>query len=145
VLVFPRSSPQDIATNELVNRLRDHTIPDTLAGTGVVAHMSGPTATFIDMGSVLSSRLPLFIGAVVVVSLLLLVMIFRSVAIPTDCRCHEPAVVRRRCGRGHRDFPARLARQPQAGSHRLTDPGHAVAIIFGLSTDYEMFLVSRVH
>ncbi|CAN5842914.1 hypothetical protein BH20ACT4_BH20ACT4_11010 [soil metagenome] len=78
VTVFPDSSPQDEATAELVDRLRDETIP----ASGVSSRVGGFTAASVDFSEYLGSRLPLLIGSVLVLSFLLLMAVFRSILVP---------------------------------------------------------------
>src|SRR3546814_359415 len=80
--IIPRSAPQDEATSGLVHRLRQEIVPEVLEGTGADAHVSGLTAVFIDLADKVGRRLPIFIGAVVGVSFLLLMAVFRSVLVP---------------------------------------------------------------
>jgi len=77
--VFPRTSPQAAATTTLLNRLRDNVIPPIERSTRSAVYVGGTTALFADFSSLLSSKLPLFIGAVVLISALLLLAVFRSV------------------------------------------------------------------
>ena len=80
--VYPTTSPQASATNDLINHLRQSTIPEATADTGVTVYVGGTTAIFADFAKVLSSKLPLFIGLVVLLSFLLLAIVFRSLVIP---------------------------------------------------------------
>jgi uncharacterized membrane protein YdfJ with MMPL/SSD domain len=82
--VVPTSAPQDEATTDLVHRLRDDVIPEALADApGAQVHVGGQTAMFIDMSDRISDRLVWSIGAVILLSVLLLTMVFRSVAVPS--------------------------------------------------------------
>ena len=81
--VVPTSAPQDEATTDLVHRLRDDVIPRALADVpGAEVHVGGQTAMFIDISDRISGRLVGFIGAVVLLSVLLLIIAFRSIAVP---------------------------------------------------------------
>jgi RND superfamily putative drug exporter len=80
--VYPDSAPQDAATTNLVYHLRQETVPTAVAGTGLTVLVGGTTALFVDFAHVLSTKLPLFIGLVVLLSFLLLSMVFRSIVIP---------------------------------------------------------------
>ena len=80
--VYPASAPQDAATTNLVYHLRQQTIPAAESGSGLTVLVGGTTAIFIDFAHVLSAKLPLFIGLVVLLSFLLLSVVFRSVVIP---------------------------------------------------------------
>ncbi len=82
ITVYPKSSPQAAATTDLIDHLRQTTIPQAVSGSGVQVSVGGNTAIFVDFARVLSSKLPLFIGLVVVLSFLLLSIVFRSIVIP---------------------------------------------------------------
>ena len=79
---FPADSPQSERTEELVRNLRDDVLPAAADGSGLVAHVGGQTASGIDFAQVLSARLPWFIGAVLLLSFMLLLVVFRSVLVP---------------------------------------------------------------
>src|SRR6185437_9473550 len=80
--VFPNSAPQDATTTNLIYHLRDHTIPQTVGSSGVKILVGGQTAIAVDFAHVLSSKLPLFIALVVILSFILLAIVFRSFVIP---------------------------------------------------------------
>ena len=80
--VYPTTSPQSAATTDLVDRLRDTIIPRATAGTVVTVYVGGPTATYIDIGALLGSPLLPFIAVVLAIGFVLLLIVFRSVAIP---------------------------------------------------------------
>jgi putative drug exporter of the RND superfamily len=82
IQVIPASSPQSQRTTELVGTLRDDVIPTALRGSDVAVHVGGRTASSIDVSERLSARLPIFIGAVLVLSFLLLMAVFRSLLVP---------------------------------------------------------------
>jgi putative drug exporter of the RND superfamily len=82
IVVHPASAPQAAATGSLVHHLRSTVIPQATAGTGVRVLVGGETAAGVDASSYVSQRLPLVIGLVILLSVLLLVAVFRSVAIP---------------------------------------------------------------
>ncbi|HSB84673.1 MAG TPA: MMPL family transporter, partial [Ilumatobacteraceae bacterium] len=82
ITAYPATSPQDAKTETLVHTLRDDVLPASLAGTGADSFVTGQTAAFIDISERLSARLPLFIFAVVGLSFLLLMTVFRSVLVP---------------------------------------------------------------
>ena len=150
VNVYPDSAPQDAATTDLVNHLRRrHRSPRPSATSGVNILVGGTTAIYIDFANVLSAKLPLFIGLVVVLSFLLLMTVFRSLVIPLTAACHEPALHRRRARHSGGGLP--VGRPGLAHRHQGTSPVEAFlpvmlfAILFGLSMDYQVFLVSRMH
>src|SRR5207245_9962020 len=80
--VYPSTAPQDATTSDLVHRLRDQIVPQTMQGTGVHVLVGGITAIFIDFAHKIAGRLPLLIGVVILLSFLLLMAVFRSVVVP---------------------------------------------------------------
>ncbi len=80
--VFPKTAPQDAATTDLIYQLRNDTIPEAVGDSGVKILVGGDTAIFVDFAHVLSSKLPLFIALVVILSFILLAIVFRSFVIP---------------------------------------------------------------
>ena len=80
--VYPHSAPQDAATTTLINHLRTQTVPNAVGHSSLTVYIGGLTAVFLDFAHVLSSKLPLFIGLVVLLSFLLLALVFRSLVIP---------------------------------------------------------------
>ena len=147
-MAIPATSPQDAATEALVRRLRDDVLPAAVAGDGD-HFVTGQTAAYIDISERLGSRLPYFIGVVVVLSFLLLMIVFRSVVVPLKAAVMNllsiGACLRRRgrrlpVGLGQRADRARLDRARSAAFL----PMIMFAILFGLSMDYEVFLLSRV-
>src|SRR4029078_7452842 len=85
--VFPTTAPQDEATANLVSRLRDRIIPAATAGSGAHVLVGGVTASADDYASDTESQLPVFIGAVLVLSFLLLMLVFRSLLVPLKAVC----------------------------------------------------------
>ena len=82
ITAYPTTSPEASQTTDLIDHLRQTTIPAVVTGTGVSVYVGGNTAIFVDFARVLATKLPLFIGLVVVLSFLLLAMVFRSLVIP---------------------------------------------------------------
>ena len=150
VTVAPRSSPQSAATTMLVQRMRDRVVPGALAGSGVTVDVGGATAGFVDQSEPVASRLPLFIAGVVGLSFLLLLSAFRSSADRAEGRRDEPAVDRRGVRRdGATSRVAAGSAASCSGIDRATPvapfiPVMMFAVLFGLSMDYEVFLISRV-
>lgn len=147
VSVEPATGPQDKATGELVQRLRDRLAGD-LDGTGVEAYVGGSTAAVIDFADFTASRLPLFVGVVLALSFVLLMVVFRSVLVPLK------AVVVNLLSIGAA-FGAVVALFQWSWAVDLLDlnaaapveawvPMMLVAIVFGLSMDYKVFLISRI-
>jgi RND superfamily putative drug exporter len=144
VLVFPTTAPQDTATNELVTHLRSAVLPPLEARTGATYLVGGATAAADDFATAVSDRLPLFILVVVGLSALLLMAVFRSVLIPLK------AAVLNLLSIGAALGVITLVFQNgwfgvQTGPIEAFVPVMIFAIVFGLSMDYEVFLVSRMH
>ncbi len=146
--VYPRSSPQAYATTVLVRDLREHVIPPIEARTGTVAYVGGVTAGTVDFATVLAHKLPLFIGVVVLLSALLLTVVFRSLVIPVQAAVMNLLSIGASLGVIVAIFqwgwlPGLLGVSP--GPIESFIPVMLFAIVFGLSMDYEVFLVSRIH
>ncbi len=146
--VYPSSSPQAYATTVLVKDLRAHVIPPVAARTGAVVYVGGVTAGAVDFATVLAHKLPLFIGVVVLLSALLLMVVFRSLVIPLQAAVMNLLSIGASLGVivmifqwGW--FPGLLGVSP--GPIESFIPVMLFAIVFGLSMDYEVFLVSRIH
>ena len=145
---FPRSAPQDAATTDLVQRLRDDTLPPVERATGTTLLIAGSTAIGIDFNGVLSEKLPLFIGVVVLLAALLLLVVFRSLVIPLQAAVMNLLSIGASLG-----VAVAIFQYGWLGGLLGVDPGPIDAfipvmlfsIVFGLSMDYEVFLVSRIH
>jgi RND superfamily putative drug exporter len=147
IKAFPRSAPQDRATTDLVNHLRHDVLPPVAQRTGVTALVGGFTAGSIDFSRVLSDKLPLFIGVVVVLSALLLFVIFRSLVIPIQAGLMNLLSIGGALGATvlvfqHGWFAGVLG--IEKGPIEPWIPVLMFAVVFGLSMDYEVFLISRV-
>ncbi len=144
VTVNPTSAPQDEATSELVRRLRDTVIPSS----GVEAMVGGQTAASLDFASYLGGRLPLLIGAVLVLSFLLLMAVFRSVLVPLKAVVMNLLSIGAAYGVIVAIFQWGWAKDligvGKEGPIEAWVPMMLFAIIFGLSMDYEVFLLSRI-
>jgi RND superfamily putative drug exporter len=146
--VTPTTSPQDQRTSELVQTLRDDVVPAATAGSGVDVYVGGNTATEEDMADKIAERLPFFIGAVVILSVLLLMAAFRSVWVPLVSAAFNLLSIAAAYGVVVAVF------QWQWGSSLLGVDGEVpivsfiplfmFAILFGLSMDYNVFLQSRI-
>lgn len=146
--VVPLTSPQDHATRDLIAELRENVIPEVLADSGVRVDVGGITAAFVDMGEHLSQRLPYFIAAVIGLSFVLLMMVFRSVLVPIKAAimnllsigaAYGVVVAVFQWGWGNELFGI-----SKTGPIEPFLPLMLFAILFGLSMDYEVFLLSRV-
>jgi RND superfamily putative drug exporter len=149
ITVIPTTSPQSTATSDLVDTLRAHVIPDALAGTGVQAHVGGEVAVNVDFANVLTAKLPLFLAVIVGLSFLLLLLAFRSLLIPFTAAVMNLLSAAASFGVVTAFFQwgwgSRLLGMGGAGPVEAFLPVMLIAILFGLSMDYQVFLVSRMH
>ena len=147
--VFPRTSPQAAATTTLLNRLRDNVIPPIERSTRSAVYVGGTTALFADFSSLLSSKLPLFIGAVVLISALLLLAVFRSVCVAVKAIAMNLLTVAAAFGVVVAIFQwgwlGGVIGISTTSPIAAFLPVMVFAIVFGLSMDYEVFLMSRMH
>jgi RND superfamily putative drug exporter len=148
VTVIPTGSPQDKQTQELVNRLRDEVVPNELGKSGITAEIGGVTAALEDQSDYIKGRMPLFIAGVVGLSFLLLLVAFHSPLISLKAAVMNLLSVSAAYG-----VMTVVAKGGTIG--QLVGIDHEVpvapfmpvmmfAILFGLSMDYEVFLVSRI-
>jgi RND superfamily putative drug exporter len=148
ITVYPDSSPQAAATTDLIDHLRSSTIPTSVSGTGVEVYVGGNTAIFVDFARVLSSKLPLFIGLVVLLSFLLLSMVFRSIVIPLTAAVMNILSIGAAFGILVAVFQwgwlGSVFQVEKPGPIEAFLPVMLFAILFGLSMDYEVFLISRI-
>ena len=148
-LAYPKSAPQDAATSDLITRLRGHTIPAAAQGSGLVVYVGGLTAIFADFSHVLTSKLWLFIGVVVLLSFLLLAIVFRSIVVPAKAAVMNLLSAAAAFGILTAVFEwgwlGGLFGVSRAGPVEAFLPVMLFAILFGLSMDYEVFLVMRIH
>jgi RND superfamily putative drug exporter len=144
---IPSTSPQAAATTKLLRRLRHTVIPGASGETRVL--VGGQTAIYEDFSRVLSAKLPLFIGVVVLLSFLLLTVVFRSLVIPAMAAAMNLLSVAAGFGVVVAVFQwgwaAHLIGVDHAGPIEAFAPVLVFAILFGLSMDYEVFLVSRIY
>jgi putative drug exporter of the RND superfamily len=147
--VYPDGSPQAASTSALLGALRGHVVPDASAGTGVHVLIGGQTATSADFASVLSSKLPLFIGVIVLLSFLLLTAVFRSLVIPATAAIMNLLSAAAAFGVitavFQRGWFASLLGINTTGPIEPFVPVLMFAILFGLSMDYEVFLLARIY
>jgi RND superfamily putative drug exporter len=147
-IVTPTTSSQDAATTDLTRHLRNTVLPQATAGTGITAHVGGITALFDDLATQLQTRLPIFIGVVLLLSFLLLMLVFRSIVVPLK------AVIMNLLSIGaaygvivaifQNGWMKNLIGIGKEGPIEAWVPMMLFAIIFGLSMDYEVFLLSRI-
>ena len=143
--------PADPVTSDLVGRLRTTVIPDATRGEGITAYVGGVTAAYDDLAAVISARLPLVIGVVLALSFLVLLAAFRSVLVPLKAiLCNLLAV-----GAAFGILTAFFQWGWGLGLIGLQNQYHSVpiasyvplimfAVLFGMSTDYEVFLISQI-
>ena len=148
MVVIPTTSPQDVRTQQLVNRIRQDVVPAVTQGTGVRALVTGETAAAVDSSNHLSKRLPYVIVGVVILSFLLLMAVFRSVAVPVKAAIMNLLSVGAAYGVIVAVFQwGWLGSVVGIGKTGPIDPWVPLmmfTILFGLSMDYEVFLLSRV-
>jgi RND superfamily putative drug exporter len=148
ITVIPVSGPQHADTEDLVHELRDEVLPDVTAGTGADVHVGGVVAVGIDSNSNTVERLPFLIGGVVALSMLLLLLSFRSIAIPVTAAVMNLLSVAAAYGvialvlEG--GWLGQLIGIDTATPMPAFIPVLVFAVLFGLSMDYEVFLISRM-
>jgi len=147
--VYPTGSPQDASTSDLLTTLRQTVIPHAATGTHLGVLVGGQTAQAADEAAQLSSKLPLFIGMVVALSFLLLMVVFRSLLIPATAAVMNLLSAAAAFGVIVAVFQwgwlGNVLGVPRSGPISPMVPILMFAVLFGLSMDYEVFLVSRMH
>ncbi len=148
IAVLPNSSPDAVTTAELVSRLRNDVIPPAVAGTNAHVFVGGQTAAFIDLGNRISERLPYLIASVVALSFLVLMTAFRSLIVPLTAAvmnllsvgaAYGVVVAVFQWGWG-KDLIGLESTIPIVS----VVPMMMFAILFGLSMDYQVFLLTRI-
>ena len=146
--VIPTTSPQDAETETTLHRLRDDVIPPATDGTGLDVAVTGGTAVSVDFSTYLGDRLPLFIGVVLALSFLLLMTVFRSVLVPLKAVVMNLISIGAAYGLVVMVFQWGWMKDivgiGKGGPIEPFIPMMMFAIVFGLSMDYEVFLLSRV-
>ncbi|MYD65673.1 MAG: MMPL family transporter [Chloroflexi bacterium] len=145
--VYPATAPQDPATADLVGRLRTDVIPGAVAGSTLAVNVAGTVPLGVDFTDYLSTRTPVFFAAVLVLSFLLLLIVFRSVLVPIKAVVMNLLSIAAAYGVvaavfQHGWFGSLIG--VDAGPIEPFIPMMLFAIVFGLSMDYEVFLLSRV-
>ena len=149
IFAVPATAPQDAETSALLDRLRDDVIPQATAGTPLKAYVGGNTAAFEDVTDKVAGRLPVFIALVIGLSVLLLMMVFRSLWIPLVSALLNLLSVAAAYG-----VVVAVFQEGIGASLIGSDSGIPIisflpvmlfAILFGLSMDYNVFLLSRIH
>lgn len=148
LIVVPTTSPQDDATVTTIERLRSEVFPEALAGTAATAHVGGQTATILDVAQRVTERLPIFIAAVIVLSFVLLMMLFRSILVPLKAALLNLLSIGASYGLLVMVFQWGWGKELIGLETTIPVvsfvPMFMFAILFGLSMDYEVFLLSRV-
>ena len=146
--VYPVGSPQDQSTTNLINDLRGTVIPAALHGQHLQVLVGGATAIGNDVAAQLSSKLPLFVGMVVALSVILLMIVFRSLAIPLTAAVMNLLSAAAAFGVITAVFQwgwlKSLVGVTNTGPVSPFIPILMFAVLFGLTTDYQVFLVSRI-
>ena len=148
MIAYPETTPQDERTDEVVRQARDVTLPPIEEQTGARVSMGGATATNLDFSQTIRDKLPLFIGVVVGLSLLLLAVVFRSLLIPVKAGIFNLLSIAGAFGVVTLIFQdGNLAGLFGDATGPIDSflPILVFAVVFGLSMDYEVFLVSRMH
>jgi putative drug exporter of the RND superfamily len=147
--VYPTTSPQSKDTTDLLDRIRSEVIPPIEARTNTQLHVGGINAIFEDFGEAITEKLPLFIGVVVLLSALLLMIVFRSILVPLKAMAMNLLSIGAAFGLIVAVFQwgwgASLIGVDSTGPIISFLPIFLFSIVFGLSMDYEVFLMSRIH
>ncbi|GAA1889905.1 MMPL family transporter [Streptantibioticus ferralitis] len=147
--VVPSTAPQSQATSDLINRLRHDVVPAAEAGTDLRVQVGGVTAGYDDFASVIVSKLPVFVGVVITLGGVLLLLAFRSLGIPLKAALMNVAAVASSFGVVVAIFQwgwgSELLGLGRAGPIEPFLPVIMVSVLFGLSMDYQVFLVSRMY
>jgi RND superfamily putative drug exporter len=148
VFVTPTSAPQDEQTDQLVDRLRDDVVPKATSGGSAAAYVSGQTAAFKDIADRIMQRLPLFLLYIIGVTLIVLTMAFRSIVVSATAAI--TTILSAFVGFGVLTLVVQeghllgLTGLDRTGPIETFVPPIAFAILFGLSMDYMVFLMSRI-
>ncbi|MEU1269329.1 MMPL family transporter [Streptomyces sp. NPDC005799] len=147
--VYSKDSPQNANTTDLNNRLVDHTLPDAVSGTSAKGYVTGTTAAQVDFRDIVASRLPLIIAVVVGLAFLVILAVFRGLLVAVKAAVLNVLSIGASYGVVVAVFQWGWG-GPALGVHGKVPiesyvPMMMFAIIFGLSMDYEIFLLSRVH
>jgi putative drug exporter of the RND superfamily len=149
IQVIPTTSPQDAETSDLIQRLRHEVIPPAQQGTTMRVYVGGQTAIFDDFAGVLTGKIPLFIGVIVGLGFLLLLVAFRSLLVPLTAAVMNLLAAGASFGVVVAFFQWGWGSEAlglgRAGPVEAFLPAFMLAILFGLSMDYQVFLVSRMH
>ncbi len=148
MIVIPTTGPQSPATEDLIHRVRDEVVPEALAAPGQAVHVGGLTASQVDESEYMAPRLPLFIGAVIGVSFILLLVVFRALLVAVKAALMNLLAI----GAAYGVMAVALRGGWLGGLLGITEPTPIptwapmmmFALLFGLSMDYEVFLLTRI-
>ncbi|HWV23221.1 MAG TPA: MMPL family transporter [Thermomicrobiales bacterium] len=147
--IIPTTGPQDKATADLVTKLRDDVLPAATEGTGITDYVAGSTSATIDLSHKISDRMPLFFAVVIGLSVVVLIVVFRSLVVPIKAALTTLLSVGAAFGALVAVFQwgwfDSLLGVDSTGPIESFLPMILFGVLFGLSMDYEMFLLSRVH
>ena len=148
LIAYPATGEQNAATNALVNQLRGHVLPRATAGTGIRAYLTGPNAGNVSFANLVGQRLPWLIGVVVALSMVLLLVMFRSVTVAVKAAVMNLLSISAAYGVlvliVQDGWLGRLFGFPEKMPVTTWVPMFLFVILFGLSMDYEVFLLSRI-
>ena len=148
LIAYPTTGEQDPATDTLVNLMSDTVLPRATAGTGISAYVTGPNAGNVSFANLISQRLPWLIGVVLALSMLLLLVVFRSVVIAVKAAVMNLLSITAAYGVlvmvSQNGWLGSLFGFPEKVPVTTWVPMFLFVILFGLSMDYEVFLLSRV-
>ena len=148
LIAYPATGAQDAATNALANRISGQVLPEATAGTGIRAYLTGPNAANVTFANIIGQRLPWLIAAVVGLSMLLLLYVFRSVVVAVKAAVMNLLSITAAYGVltaiTQWGWGGRLFGFPERMPVTTWVPVFLFVILFGLSMDYEVFLLSRI-
>jgi RND superfamily putative drug exporter len=147
--VYSKQSPQSADTTDLTNRIVHNTLPDAVSGTSAKGYVTGTTAAQVDFRDIVSSRLPLIIGVVVALAFLIILAVFRGLLVAVKAAVLNVLSIAASYGVVVAVFQWGWGGPALGVSGKVPIESYVpmmmFAIIFGLSMDYEIFLLSRVH
>ena len=148
IIAYPTTSPQSASTASLVHHLRDDVLPDTLAGTGARAYVGGQTAAYEDIAAILQTRQLVFLVVVIGIIFVLIAMAFRSIVVAAKAALTTALSALAAFGVliavFQHGWGASIFGIDSTGPIESFLPVIIFAILFGLSTDYEVFIMSRI-
>lgn len=146
---YSQAAPQDETTTDLVDRLADDVLPQAVAGTAARTYVTGTTAAQVDFLQLVSSRLPLIIAVVVALAFLVILTVFRGLLVAVKAAVLNVLSIAASYGVVVAVFQWGWGGQALGVAEKVPIESYVpmmmFAIVFGLSMDYEIFLLSRVH